>query len=505
MKKPLILNRITRLVLHDVGLLLHVPFIMALVSVLICFWFGELYAIPAFLITAIAAVLPAQLLLRLFSPKVDETRLYHAMLIAALSWGAISLIGAIPFLGVAWLHSLPSEAATLFAFRNIWNALFESFSGFTGTGLTVAQDASQLPHGLQWWRSLTEWVDGVGVIILILAVLEPEVEAGQLYSATGRQRTIADTIAQTAKNILWIYGFYTGSGILLLLVLGMPLWEAINHGLTAISTGGFSITEKGISTYGALIQCAIVIIMIAGAISFPVHYQLLRRRHWSILWKNHQHRLLLLLLGGGTLALALENRWSEGSFLGIDSLFQWTSALTTCGFSTVEAKTWSINAKLFLSVAMLMGGATGSTVGGLKLNRILIIYRGICWQLQQRWQGASDIVYYHLNGAKLSKSEAQHKVQTAALLTVLWLVLLGIGVLSLSYFVSAEYALSDILFEVTSATSNVGLSTGISSSELPWGGKLILIVLMWMGRLEIIPALLLALSLVHHFGREATD
>lgn len=500
--KHLFLSRTTRLILHDVGLLLHAPGIMALVSLLVCFWFGELYAIPAFLATAIAALLPAQILLRWFSPKVDQTRLHHAMLIAALAWGLISLVGAIPFLGIAASQAAqPETSVTLLAFEDLWNALFESFSGFTGTGLSMAQDASALPHSLQWWRSLSEWIDGVGVIILVLAVLEPEVEATQLYSATGRQRTIANTVGETARKIIWIYLSYTGLSILVFALLGMPLWEAINHGLTGISTGGFSVTKQSITAYSPLIQFAIVAFMIAGAISFPVHYQLLRYRHWSAFWQSPQHRLLFLLLGLGSLGLGLENRWFEGSFFWSDSLFQWTSALTTCGFSTVDLQDWSVSTKLTLSAAMLVGGAAGSTVGGLKLNRIIVLFRGLRWQLQRHDQSPDRQRYYHLNGEKLTVPEARHKIKIAATLTLLWFLLLGVGVVNLSHLVADEYSLTDVLFEATSASSNVGLSTGISNPTLPWNGKFILIGLMWMGRLEIIPVLLLATALIRAITR----
>lgn len=481
--------------MHDVGLLLHVPGIMALVSLLISVGFNEPYGIPAFLGTALLSILLAQLCYRISLPKLDETRLYHAMLTAAVAWCGISLVGAIPFLSIAWSFTADSGTQSVLVFQNLWNALFESFSGFTGTGLSVTPDPSQLPHSLQWWRSFTEWVDGVGVIILVLAVLKPEVEPFQLYAATGRRQTLTDTVASTAKQILWIYGFYTALSILLLWLLGMTPWAAINHGLTGISTGGFSITENSLSPYSPLIQLAVVVIMITGAVSFPMHYKLLRHRDWSAFWHS-QHRLLLFLLGLGTVGILLENRWSSGVWLWVDSLFQWTSALTTCGFATVTVQDWNATTKLLLSGAMLIGGAAGSTVGGLKLNRVLILFQGVRWRLKQLWRTLDRTTPFQLNGEELTLGEAQHKVQVATILTLLWLVLLSLGCFGLAHVVSAEYGLEDVIVEVTSATSNVGLSTGISAPELHWSGKLILILLMWIGRLEIIPVLLLVTALL---------
>ena len=468
-----------------------------MLSVLICPWFGELYAIPPFLGTAIASILLAQLLTRISSPKPEETHLYEAVMIAALAWGLIPLVGAIPFLGIAYVFaSTPETPQSILVFQQGWNALFESISGFTGTGLTMANNASELPHSLQWWRSLSQWVDGIGIIILALAVIEPKVGASKLYSALGRQKKIASTVPATARKMLWIYGLYTGLSILLLVLMGMPLWEAINHGLTGISTGGFSVTQNSIKDYSPLIQLAIILIMIAGAISFPVHYQLLRHRRWIILWRNDQHRMLWQLLGLGAIMLLLEIRWFSGSFLWIDTLFQWTSALTTCGFESVKINDWGVNAKLLISVAMIIGGTAASTAGGLKISRVVTLYQGIVWQLQQPFQAVDNSNRYHFNNEELTESDAYQEVQAAAMLTVLWFLLLGIGIFVLSHIVSSNYTLADTVFEAASATGNVGLTTGISNPNLHWIGKLILILLMWIGRLEIIPMLVLATSLI---------
>ncbi|WOD38440.1 TrkH family potassium uptake protein [Nodosilinea sp. E11] len=495
--------RTIRLILHDFGLLLHVPGIMALLSIPICLYFGEYYAIAPFLTTAIAAFALAQGFYRANSPKVDKTRHYHAMLIVALTWGVIPLLGAIPFVGIAALAASADTSPTLLAFQNIWNALFEAFSGFTGTGLTMATDASLLPHSLQWWRSFTEWVDGIGVIVLMLALLtiessqtkSLETDPSQLYAAVGRQRTIGDTVRATAKNILWIYSFYTGLSILLLALLGMPLWEAINHGLTGIATGGFSITTASFTSYSSTLQLATIFIMITGAVSFPVHYQLLRRQRWTSLWQRNQHRLLLLLLGLGPCLLLLENRWATASIPWLDSLFQWSSAVTTCGFNTAQVQNWSMGAKLLLSAAMVMGGAAGSTAGGLKLHRIVLLLLGIRWHFQQLFITADDNISYRIDDEALPASQAHEQVQSAAVLASLWLLLLGIGIVVLTHLVSPIYTLEDVIFEAASATSNVGLSTGISDPTLHWGGKLMLILLMWAGRLEIIPVLLLGIAI----------
>ncbi len=174
--------------------------------------------------------------------------------------------------------------------------------------------------------------------------------------------------------------------------------------------------------------------------------------------------------------------------------FQWVSALTTCGFQTTEIQPWGFGTKLLLSVAMIFGGAAGSTVGGLKLKRIVTLYRGVLWHFQQLFLKPHQLMRYKLNNQVLTETNAYREFYAAATLAILWIVSLAIGVFALLHFVPPEYTLSDVILEAASALGNAGLSTGITDPNLPWGGKLTIILLMWVGRLEIVPLLLLFVS-----------
>jgi trk system potassium uptake protein TrkH len=341
-----------------------------------------------------------------------------------------------------------------------------------------------------------EWIGGVGMIVLVLSVLEPSTDAYQLYYAEGRSKKIALTLKTTVRKIWKIYLLYTVLSILLLCLVGMPWWEALNHSMTGISTGGFSVTDDSIGAYSPVVQLAVILIMIVGAISFSAHYQLLAKRRLSALWRDAQHRALWLLLGLGTIVLLLENYWFQGSFLWLDTLFQWVSALGTCGFNTVKLQNWSPSAKLLLSVAMVFGAASGSTVGGLKLNRVVALYKGVLWHFRRISLRPHQLMRYQMNGKVLNEAQAAQRVGSAAVLAVLWVGWLGLGVLVLLHVVQPQYTLNDVIFEAASALGSVGLSTGISHPDLHWVGKLILIVFMWMGRLEIIPVLVLFSSLI---------
>ena len=484
------------IILRDVGYILHAPGLMALASVPICLWFDEGYALWPFVWTAVVSFGLGQGLYRL-GRQAGETRLYHAMLIAALSWGLVPFLGALPFVTMAaQLAAVPHTAQTVLAFQQPWNALFEAFSGFTGTGLTMALHPSQLPHSLQWWRSFMEWVGGMGVIVLMLSIVRPGAGQQFLYYSEAREEKILPSVTSTVRTIWWMYLVYTAGSILLLRLAGMPWWHAVNHGMTGIATGGFSVTDQSLAAYDTTVRLVMVPIMLAGATSFALHYSVFSKRRWTDWWRDAQQRSLWFFAGFGTLLLLLENRWSQGEFLWVDTVFQWISALGTAGFQTVDLRTWSPAAQLLLSLGMLLGGAAGSTAGGLKQIRVLLLSKGIVWRFRHITLQPHELVHYEVNHKGLPETEAYRLVETAGVLALLWVGLFFVGLLTLLHMVPSQWTLSEVVVEVASAQGNVGLFTGITQPGLPWGGKLTLMLLMWMGRLEILPVLLLFASLL---------
>lgn len=485
------MNQVVKTILRDLGLFLHVPGVMALITIPICWTLGETYGVRSFVICAIASILTGQILYRACR-SANSSRTPHAMITAALGWLILPLFAALPFVAIA--HELtiaPGVSATIMRFSNPWNAYFEAMAGFTSAGLSMALHYDELPRCLQWWRSLMQWIGGVGVIVLVISVLEPSTNPYQLYSAEARDKRIGLTIESTVKYIWWIYLLYTVFAIFLLRIVGMSWWSALNHSFTAISTGGFSIRDESIGAYGTAVKIASMVVMILGAISFPVHYRLLYKRRIGALVKDNQHQALWIILVVGGLGLWFLNYLANTPVALIDTIFQWVSAFTTCGFSTVQVKPWSEGAKLLMAIAMIIGGAAGSTTGGIKLNRFVFLCKGVIWRLRRIGLLPHEMMRYQLDGQLLKESEATRRIEAAAVLFFLWLILLSIGVLILSQLQLPQFTLSDTIFETASALSSVGLSTGITHPDLPWLGKLVLIVFMWMGRLEIIPALLL--------------
>lgn len=484
------------LVLKDLGVLLHVPAAMALLSIPVCLAWGEAYAVPAFLWTASVPLALGQLLFWSFRRQAEETYLGQAMFVAALGWILVPLAGALPFVQVADAAvALGDAAPTVVTFTEPWNALFEAFSGFTGTGLTVADRPSRLPHCLQWWRSFTEWVGGVGVIVLMLSILRPRVGISYLYSSEARTEKIFPTVSHTVRTIWWIYLLYTAGAVLALGLAGMPWWEALNHGMTGISTGGFTVTDDSFAGYSPLLKSLGLLILVLGAVSFSAHYALLGERRISALWGDSQHRLLWASIPVGAALLAAENAWRFPEIELIDSLFQWVSASTTGGFQSAAPGQWSPTAMLLLTLAMMIGGTAGSTAGGLKLVRMCTLYKGLVWRVRRINRSPHQVLRYQMDGEPLSEDDAYQRVEGAGILTVLWPAVMSVVIVVLLHVDLRGHGLEDVIFEAASAQSNVGLSSGVTHPALPWPGKLALILSMWIGRLEIIPVIILLASL----------
>jgi len=448
------------IVLRDLGLLIPVVGLMAIVSLVVPLAFGESFAIAPLAITAgTSFALGAALYLPL-RKVAGETQLKHGLLIAAFGWLLVAALGAMPFVLTALMAHPAAASETLQYFKDPASAFFESISGYTGTGLTMAARADLLPKSLQWWRSFTEWIGGMGVIVLMLSLLagpRPGAASHSLYYAEARSERIHPSITSTLRTMWWIFLLYTFISVIALWGAGMPMWEAINHAMTGISTGG----------------------------------------NGRILWRDFQTRWFLLLVVIGIAFVTLENLGVIGGFRALrDSAFQLVSSITCTGFQTADlGGTWSATGKLLLAVAMVFGGAAGSTAGGIKIMRVLILIKGVQWRFRKIVSPRQAIVPFRLGDSTVEESQVGQRLEDAALITFLWLVFLGLGVVVLLHTVPAGYTLSDVVFEVASAQGNVGLSVGITQPSMSLASKLTLCFNMWIGRLEIIPVLMLVRAL----------
>jgi trk system potassium uptake protein TrkH len=503
---------------RDLGRILQALAGLVFVSVVVSVLAEEYYAVPALLVSGVVPLTAGRLLTTWCADASDPGKL-HGMVIAASGWLFVGLFGSLPFFLVAWTVEFspavlgpPQQTPTLAAFTNPLNAVFESMSGFTGTGLTMTDNEEVLPRTIQWWRSFSEWIGGVGVIVLTTAILaRPGSGSLTLYESEARSEKIHPSIVSTVQTIWWIFIMFTFIAILVLWLAGMPIWGAINHGMTGLATGGFSITDNSIATYDSVvIDFALLPVMLLGSIAFPVHYLILRGDLRNI-YQDLQTRWVFLYMGLGSALL-----WAFVYFGGTYEtpfeairygVFQFVSAATCTGFQTAVDTTnvalgrWPAQAQLTVVAGMFIGGAAGSTVGGIKLIRALTLVKGIRFRIAEVFYPDSAVRRLRINGRRLSEDETRREFEEAAIIAFLWTLFLGIGIVTLLLVLPpGEYGLENVIFEVASAQGNVGLSAGITGPDsLPTLGKVMFLFNMWIGRLEIIPVLVL-LRLVFRRG-----
>jgi trk system potassium uptake protein TrkH len=394
-----------------------------------------------------------------------ELQLKDGLVVTALSYLLFGAVNAFVFLPVV----------------PFIDGFFEAMSGFTTTGLTVL-DVSAAPRTLLFFRSYSQWVGGLGIIIISLAILlRPGKAIFQLYSTEFGEENIKGSVIATARIVARIYLILTAVGFCAYLVSGMGLFDALVHILSTLPTGGFSSYPDSIGHFQAsAIPYVVCLFMILGAITFPLYYRF-ARRDFKSLYTNMQVRgFMAILLIGALLFWALfglARPWLT------PALFQSVTSLTTTGYSTIEVGSLSSTSKVLTIMLMNIGGTTGSTAGGIKIFRLLAILALLRWLVLQALLPREARLPLAIAGLKVGDED----VKMLAAFLAGYVVLLGLSTFAVLWIEGFPFL--DTLFETSSAMGTVGLSTGLTSPDLTSWTKLILILNMWIGRLEIIPVL----------------
>ena len=434
-----------------------------------------------FYMPAIASLIFGFGFTRIFE-KVDLD-LSTAILLSAIVWLLLTAIGSIPYF---LAYQLVDKSIGLTPI----DGFFESMSGYTATGLTMYTNVEILPMSILFWRSLTEWIGGVGVIVLFLTVLirRSGTVAHKLYSAEGRSDRIVPSVIKTARQIWLIYLGYTLAGALALYALGMPFFDSLNHSMTALATGGFSVKNASIGYYNNFAYMDVLnVLMLLGGISFVLHSKLLRLKIKEFL-SNIEIATMFFIVLFFSLAISFSQYGFYFNPQGIQhSTFQSISALTGTGFATQDLSKWNDFSKFSLTILMIFGGGYGSTASALKLIRVAVLLYAVWWTAKKVLLPEHAVTTFKLGGKFYSSDE----LESVALYAWLYLVTLVLGAL---VFMFAGHSAVDSLFEVASAEGNVGLSVGITSPMMPDYQKIVLIIEMWAGRLEIFPVLVLIFS-----------
>jgi len=517
--------RHTRIVMRDVSALLALLGGLMLLPLLVSLLYREHYSALSFLLASALTAGFGLVCYRVCRDAPEPNR-RHAMLVAAVGWAAAACFGALPFLLAAYLT--PAEVAQAFVpagetyssslayFRNPIHACFESMSGFTTTGLSMAVHEPSIGNGLLFFRSLAQWVGGAGVIVLALAIV-PRPRAGgvlELYRSETTGTKIRPGILGTARAIWTVYTGLTAVIILYLiaativLVPDMPLAEvvfhSVNHAMAGLATGGFSTLDDSIAGFQSYaMELVHIPPMLLGAISLPLYYTLFRERHPSVLWRDPQFRSLCLLCAGG-IPLTVILLWGTPGVPDPlrEGLFQFASGISGTGWQTSDIAVWG-NAPLLIMawVAMFISGSAGSTVGGVKLIRAYLVIRSIGRQVRKVFLPSDAVIPFKVGDRNLSTAEMHREVSDASAFCILYAALLAVSILATTQILGPDVRLSAVMFECASAQGTVGLTAGITGPDMPLSVELLFIVQMWVGRLEIFPVIILLTSLFSKRGR----
>jgi trk system potassium uptake protein len=458
------------IIMQGIGVVVAIPVIVALI-------YGE-FDFISFLIFGVFSIAFGFILRRLpFNDK--RLRLRHGMLIAALAWLWAAFIGSLCLMNTTHISFL--------------NAYFESMSAWSGSGLTIFTNVEILPKSVLFLRSIEQWVGGLGVVIMVIGILiRPGTTAARLYKSEAREEKIKPSITNTVKTIWWIYLFYTILGIVLYVLAGMPLFDAINNTFTNLSTGGMSIKNNNIGAYNSdLITIITIILMVIGGTSFLVHYKALKGKVIDALRDVQLQSMIIIVVLFSILLIVY------AKFTNLNAVFYVVSALSCTGSNTLPVSTmaaWADYPKVVLTVAMVIGMAAGSTTGALKLIRVVTLLKGIYWEIRRIISPEGTVITRKIAG----KSVGDVEIREAGSYTFIYLLFIFI-----SWLVLMQYGFGgiDSLFEVASAQGNVGLSTGITSPTMPTVAQIFLIFNMWIGRIEILPALILIKMIFDQFKR----
>jgi len=443
-----------------------------------------------FILPAILSVLLGGVMKLYGEGRSRDIRYREALATVSLSWLLMSFVGALPYLLSGMMSSFT-------------NAYFESMSGFTATGATVIEDLTAYPLSLLFWRSFTQWIGGMGVVVLSVAILTALLGGGRAGNLLMRGEVpghtytkLAPRVAETAK-ILWvIYAVFTGVETLLLMALGVGPFDALTHSFTTLAGGGFSPRPGNIEyfagyAYAPLIEVVLMVFMIAGSTNFVLHYRLIFKRDVKGYIRSSEFRVYMGILALATMAvmadLVVHSHLSVLTALR-ESSFQVVSIMSTTGYNSVDFGMWPALSQFLLFFLLFTGAMSGSTSGSIKLARFMIVFKSGKKSLYRLLHRRSQVMV-RVGGEVI----ADEVIDSVGIFIVLYLLAFIIASLALTAM-HLDFVTS--LSAVATCIGNVGPGLGLVGPAstfltIPPPGRWVLITVMWLGRLEIIPCLIL--------------
>lgn len=466
-----------RMIVYMVGQMIRLEAVLLLLPLLVSLLYREACGF-AFLITILAALAVGCTVTVVCKPHNKIVYAKEGFVIVALSWLLMSVFGALPFV-------ISGEIPGFI------DAFFETVSGFTTTGASILTDVEALSHGTLFWRSFTHWIGGMGVIVFIMAVvpsasdrsihmLRAEVPGPQVGKLMPR-------IKDTAKVLYLIYIVMTLTEVVFLLCGGMPLFESVVHAFGTAGTGGFGVKADSIAGYSPYLQWCIAIFMLLFGVNFNLYYLMLVRRFRSVLKSEELWCYLgIVLLSVGAVTVNILPLYSGFSEALRAAFFQVSSIVTTTGYATADFNLWPVFSKALLLCLMLIGSCAGSTAGGFKISRVVILFKMIRGQLKRM---------LHPRSVSAVRFEGKTVDSATAAGISTYLVLYIVCLLSVFLILCIDrYDIETNFSAAAACFNNIGPGLSAVGPAANYAGysvlsKLVLSVAMLFGRLEIYPLL----------------
>ena len=469
-----------RMIFQTVGKVLRMECVLLLLPTVVSLIYGEYKGTVAFIIAAAVALVVAYTLILAFKPKRNTFYVKEGLITVSLTWVAVSLVGALPFTVAG---EIPSYI----------DSLFETVSGFTTTGATILRDVTQMSKGMLFWRSFTHWMGGMGILVFVIALSQKSPDRSMNILRAEMPGPIVDKLVpktrDTAKILYLIYVALTGILIVFLLCGGMPLFESVVHAFGTAGTGGFGVKADSIASYSSYLQWVIAIFMLIFGVNFNLYYLILIRKFKLALSSGELRTYLLtVLISVVVVCCSIYPMYKNFAEVLRLSVFQVSSVITTTGYATADFAQWPALAKAVLVILMFFGACAGSTAGGLKISRVVILFKKIVNELRRA---------VHPRSVNIVKFEGKRVEDTTLNGIGTYLAVYAASILFMFLLLSIEtqFDFETNLTAVISCFNNVGPGMSMvgpmaSYADYSAFSKIVLMFGMLLGRLEIYPLLI---------------
>lgn len=433
----------------------------------------------SYLVVAVASLLIG-LLGRIKKPKSRVFYSREGFSAVSLSWIVLSLVGAIPL-------CLTGE------FPSYVDALFETISGFTTTGASVLSSVEELTHATAFWRCFTHWIGGMGVLVFIMAILPLSGSSSlHLMRAESPGPSVGKLVPKIRSTAMILYGMYlliTLFAMVALKIAGMSVFESVTLAFSTAGTGGFGLVNTSVASYSLAVQIIITVFMLLCSVNFNVYYLfLIRRPKDAFLNEEVRHFFLIVLASALLITVGIHGQYENIFYAFHEALFQVASVMSTTGFATTDFNLWPEFPKMVLMAVMFIGACAGSTGGGFKVSRLMIVCRAVKNEIQSVTHPRS-VQKVHMDGRRV----ADNVVRSALCYTAVYFLILLISIVLLS--INGFDMITNVT-AVIAAFNNVGPGLNMVGPAGNFGAfsifsKIVLMFDMLIGRLELFPMLVL--------------